>query len=134
MRRHQMGFTILELMVTLVIIFLVSAISSIAYKDYVQTTRYQVIMAKVEQFRMFQDNFRIDNGRYVAGEYQVGMGFVAEDPDDDLGYVIDNDTDGISFEVRPGTCAGGIVNCYQVVATDGTVTGTWENGAWIWME
>lgn len=128
MRRRQQGFTILELMITLAIVFLIATISTIAYSGYMQTARQQVIMAKVEQFRMFQDSFRIDNGTYLAGSYAAGA---VNDFEDDLGYVIRDDNDRISFEVEAGAC-GNIANCYRVIATDGIVTGTWENNGWVW--
>lgn len=127
--RQQRGFTILELMITLAIVFVISAISTIGYRGYMQTARQQVIMAKVEQFRMFQDNYRIDSGTYLPGNYDAG---VINDFEDDLGYVIADDTDGISFRVEAGVC-GNIANCYRVIATDGIVTGTWENNDWAWV-
>lgn len=129
----QRGFTVVELMVTLVVVFIVAGIGFSAYGGYAKTSKMQVIMAKVEQFRMFQDNFRIDNGRYVEGSYSGATGFVPVNPADNLGYVIADDKDGISFEVEAGAC-GNIANCYRVVATDGNVTGTWENNAWTWVE
>lgn len=125
------GFTLTELLVTLAVVFLVAAIGVSAYNGYVRTARLQVIMAKVEQFRMFQDNYRSDSGTYLAGSYVPG---VTNDFEDDLGYVVRDDTDGISFVVEPGACAGGIADCYRVIATDGFATGTWENSNWTWVE
>lgn len=129
----QKGYSLVELMVTVVVVFLVASIGVATYTGYLQTARQQTIVAKVEQFRMFQDSFRTDNGRYVAGAYTPDGGFVPDIAGEQIGYVIGDDSDGISFEVEAGTC-GNIANCYRVVATDGNVTGTWESGNWTWVE
>lgn len=126
------GFSLIEMMITVVVLFLIGSIAIPAYTGYMDTSRRQAVVTTIEQFTMFQDNFRIDNGTYVAGTYAPGG---VNTFDATLGYRTSNENNRVSFTVAAGSC-GNIANCYRVTATDGEVTGTWDSVArtWVWPE
>jgi hypothetical protein len=73
----------------------------------------------VRNLTPFQENYRIDNGAYLAGSYVPG---VKNDFADDLGFRLDADHSQISLVVT--ACDGGNLNdCYKVTAqnADGEV-------------
>lgn len=113
--RRQRGFTVVELMVAVAVIFLLAAIAIPSYQRYLQTARESALLSKVDSFRMYIDNYRIDNGTYMEGTYDPGAG--VNDFAGPMGFRVDNDDSGIAFTVEPGAC-GNIANCYQVVAVD----------------
>lgn len=127
-RARSSGFTLVEMMIAVAVIFIVSGIAMQAYEGYIQNVRQQALMSRVEAFRMFQDNWRIDNGTYVAGSYTAGgtNDFAA------IGYRVPDDDDAISFRVQ--ACDGGnISNCYKVTATnDRGDTLVWQRGNYSW--
>lgn len=128
MVRGSAGFSLVEMMIAVAVLFIISGIAISAYSGYTQTAREQTLMAKVEAFRMFQDNWRIDNGSYLEGDY------VPDGTNDfeAMGYRIAGDRDGISLNVE--ACDGGAIEaCYKVTATDsnGNVL-VWQNGAYTW--
>lgn len=128
-RQYQRGFTLIEVMVAAVVLFLLAGVGIPTYRNYLQTGRQQAIMTKVTAFRMFEENYRIDNATYVAGTY-VPNG--ANDFAANLGYRQPGDNSGITIKVEAGAC-GSIATCYRVIATskDGDV-GTYEGGNWTW--
>lgn len=127
--RGNAGFSLVEMMIAVAVLFIVSGIAISLYSGYTQTARQQTLMAKVEAFRMFQDNWQIDNETYVAGDYVPG----GTNDFDAMGYRIAGDRDGISLNVE--ACDGGAIEtCYKVTATDrdGNVL-VWQNGAYTWL-
>lgn len=128
MLARQSGVTLIEMLVTVVVIFLIAAIAIPAYRGYVETAEQQVLMARVEAFRMFQDNWRIDNGQYLEGDYESGV----TNDFEAIGYRVQDDDDRITMSVEP--CDGGTIDvCYKVTATSHRgQTLVWQNGAYTW--
>lgn len=127
-RTRAGGFSLVEMMITVTLIFIVSGIAFQAYQGYLDTSRDSALRQKAEEFRMFQGNFRVDNGTYLAGEYVPGgvNDFVA------AGYRPQNDRSGISLEVEAGAC-GTIADCYKVTAENAEGRRfIWDNGAESW--
>lgn len=128
-RKRQAGVTLIELLVAVAVMFVIAAIAIPAYTGYVENAERQVLISRVEAFRMFQDNWRIDNGTYFEGQYESGgvNDFAA------IGYRVEDDTDGIRMEVE--ACDGGVIeNCYKVTATSRRGhTLVWQNATYTWL-
>ena len=111
--RLQSGVTLVEMMVAVAIIFIFAAIAIPTYQGYLSHSRDNLLRGTVENFGLFQTNFRFENGTFLAGEYEPGgdNDFAA------MGYVVPQDTSGISLRVEAGAC-GDIARCYKVTATN----------------
>lgn len=126
--RRQGGFTVMEVMVAAVVMFLLAAVSIPMYQGYMENARREAIVLKTNTFKMFLENYHIDEGTYLAGTYTPGgtNDFAV------IGYQVPNDDDGISFKVEAGSC-GDIADCYKVIATNQQgEQGTLENQVWTW--
>lgn len=126
--RLQRGVTLIELMIATAVLFIVAGLAASVYRDYLSTVRQEALMTRVEGFRMFQDNWRIDNGTFAAGTYESG----GTNDFAGIGYRVPGDNDGITMEVD--ACDGGtIAECYKVTATNGQGdTLVWQRGAYTW--
>ncbi len=126
--RYQSGVTLVELMIAVAVMFILTAVAVPLYQGYLSNTRDAALRQKVEAFRMFQNDYRIDNGTYLAGEYVPGGSndFAA------LGYRVEDDASGITLEVEAGSC-GTIADCYKVTAENAEGRRyIWDNGAETW--
>ncbi len=129
--RQQRGFSVMEVMVAGVLMFVLAAVGIPAYQNYLKTARQEAIVAKVNAFKVFMDNYGVDNSTYHTGTYSS----TGANDFTDTGYRMSGDNaDGISFTVEAGSC-GDIAKCYRVVAQNkqGEV-GTFEasTGKWSW--
>lgn len=127
-QRGQAGFSLVEMMVAVALIFVVAGIAIPLYKDYTETSRQAAIINKAEQLRAFMDNWRLDNGSYPEGTYEPGgtNDFAA------TGFRVDSDKSDFSFDVQAGEC-GTLNDCYRLsVIKDGEVIGIYERGTGIW--
>lgn len=66
MKRHSTGFTLLELMVTVVIIAILAAIAMPLYKNYVVKSHVRSAMTDLTSFGLVVENLYQRNLRYVA--------------------------------------------------------------------
>lgn len=130
--RRQRGYTLAELMIAVAIIGILASVAIPLYQEHIITTQREAVVAKVELFRAFEENARIDSGAYDAGFYTPG----GTNDFADIGYRVPNDRDGISFTVAAcGTTVGQTIDaCYRVDArtSDGRIAGRWQNGVWTW--
>ena len=62
--KRQRGFTIIELLITIVIISILAAIALPAYNDYVQRAKLTEAFTALSDFRVRQEQFYQDNRRY----------------------------------------------------------------------
>jgi Tfp pilus assembly protein PilE len=125
---RQAGVTLVEMMVAVAMMFLIAAIAIPAYRGYLETARQEVLVARVEAFRIFQENYRVDEGEYRAGTYISGV----QNDFAVIGYQVPNDDDGLTMVVA--ACDGGtIAECYKVTATNSQgETAIWQDGAYTW--
>ncbi|MFZ5722376.1 MAG: type IV pilin protein [Pseudomonadota bacterium] len=131
--RRLAGYTLVELMVTVVVVFTLAAFAIPVYQDYLTTARKERIIETVRGFTLFQRNYHIEYRTYATGEYKAG-GSVNTFPAD-MNFSMSNNQDQVSFVVEAGAC-GDIAECYRVIATDsdGGTQGTFEasTGTWTW--
>jgi prepilin-type N-terminal cleavage/methylation domain-containing protein len=71
-RRPQTGFTLAELLITVAILAIIAAVGLPAYQGYVQTSREGVLINNIATIETFQEDFRLRNGAYQAGEWDGG--------------------------------------------------------------
>ena len=70
MRRHSMGFTLLELMITVAIIAILAAIGYPSYQEYVIKSRRGAVAVCLTEVSQFMERFYTTNLRYdqtIAG-------------------------------------------------------------------
>ncbi len=65
--KNSNGFTLIELMITIAIISIISAIAIPAYKGYIKEARYSAARANIDSLKLFLEDYRLDNDSYSAG-------------------------------------------------------------------
>jgi type IV pilus assembly protein PilE len=105
------GFTLIELMTTVAILAVLTAIALPAYRGYVQTSREGTLINNIATIEVFQEDYRLRTGNYQPGVYNGA-------PDANLTVLgwQPQDNDGTTYTI---TVAGAT---YSVTATDRTGT------------
>lgn len=108
---RERGFSLLELMITVAVIAIVSAIALPLYTGYIQTSQEAVLVNNIRTIEVFQEDRRLRTGAYLTNAADVAAIEAAID------WEPEGDQDGTTYSIAPG--AGG---SYQVTATapDGT--------------
>ena len=109
------GFTLIELMITVAIIAVLSAIAIPLYNGYIQTSREGVLVNNISTIEIFQEDFRLRNGNYFApaadaAAIEAGIGWTPRD-DGNIDYSIADA--GNSYRVT-ATDAAGVTVCMQM--------------------
>lgn len=65
-QRHR-GYTLIEIMVAVAIIAIISAIAVPAYQGYIREARFSTAHMNASTLRVFLEDYRLDNGTYIAG-------------------------------------------------------------------
>ena len=105
------GMTLLELMVTVAILAIISAIAIPAYNGYIKTSYRTECQKEVAAIRLAEEEFFLENNTYFDGESGVGA-------DDLVG-----NSNGVYQEA--GEVTAGTNNCtYEVTSGDLTSTYT----------
>ena len=93
LQKASRGFTLVELMVTVAIIAVISAIALPLYSGYVQTSREGVLVQNISTIEVFQEDFRMRTGNYltVAADLdaiEAAIGWRPRDEDGAVTYTI----------------------------------------------
>lgn len=95
------GFSLIELMVAAGILAIISAIAIPLYTDYIETARLGVMSTNIETIRLFEEDYRLSEGTYIAGTYNPAdpdaagglkavLGWEPRTEQDSTTYVVDN--------------------------------------------
>jgi type IV pilus assembly protein PilE len=106
------GFSLIELLVTLGVLSIVSAIAIPLYTDYIETARLGVMSTNIETIRLFEEDYRLSESVYIAGTYDPADPDAAGGLKADLGWEPRTDGEPITYVV---VLAGG---GFTVTATD----------------
>lgn len=70
--KSNRGFTLVELMITLGVLAVLSAIAIPAYKGYITTTCENTVRQNIQTLKGFEENYRIETSTYLAGTFNAG--------------------------------------------------------------
>ena len=117
-KRTLQGFTLIELMITVAILGIISAIAVPSYMTYVKKSKRTEAKTEMLRIAQLQESYYIQNLTYSQELTGLGFGAVTENTESDL-Y-------SLRSQGQPVGCAGTSANpCtgYQVVATPVTGKG-----------
>ncbi len=99
MNGKQRGVTLIELMITVAILGIISAIALPFVSDYISDSRQTVLRDNIQTVRLFQENYRQANKRFVAGVYNPASPNAAGGLKQLLGWEPRTDRDTITYTV-----------------------------------
>ena len=114
--KSSRGFTIVELMIAMAIIFTIAAIAIPVYRGYLAESYYGVMRTNLHDMRIIIEDFRLDNGNYgTPGSTFTGLGAI----NTQYGWQPSGDLDGYTYTVAVRNLTVG----YDVWVSH--VTGLW---------
>jgi len=113
------GFSLIELMVTVGVIGIVAAIAMPMYTNYMQTASEGVMSNNIETIRLFEEDYKLSEGVYLAGTYdpadpdaagglKAKLGWEPRTDQNTITYVVDN-VSASGFRVTATSTAGDTV-------------------------
>ncbi|MGB5397459.1 MAG: prepilin-type N-terminal cleavage/methylation domain-containing protein [Gammaproteobacteria bacterium] len=112
-RANQSGFTLVELMITVGIVGVLSAIALPAYKGYIEITGENATKANAVVLAGFEDAYFYENDSYLAGTYDPPG---TDDLTAALNWKPSGDFDKYTYVVAAGS-TGNIATSYTITVT-----------------
>ncbi|MCU7915188.1 MAG: prepilin-type N-terminal cleavage/methylation domain-containing protein [Candidatus Thiodiazotropha sp. (ex Gloverina cf. vestifex)] len=113
-RNNLIGYTLVELMITVAILAIVASLAVPIYLGYVSEARLHAVRQNVEPLRLSLEDFFLDNQTYVVGDWVPSGANTLETGA--LGWRPDGDGDNYSYSVTAGAVP--ITAGYSLVVTD----------------
>jgi len=112
-QKNNSGYTLIELMVTVAVIGILAGIAIPSYNGYIKSTAESAGRHNIDTLRIFEENYRIEYGNYLAGTHTAGSASsvlttnLGWKPDDNAVY---------SYTVTSGS-TGNIATSLTITAT-----------------
>ena len=71
--KRMLGVTLVELMITIAVISILTAIAIPAYNGYIRESHLTTMRSTIAQLRVILEDFRLENGSYGANGNLVGL-------------------------------------------------------------
>lgn len=94
MKNVHLGFTLIELMITIAILALITAIAIPAYNGYVREAKFGAARSNIDTLRISLEDWRLEKGHY-----QVNGASFDPEAEVQLGWAPDGDNDAYSYQV-----------------------------------
>ncbi len=113
LKTRSLGYTLIELMVTVGIIAILAGIAIPSYNSYISTTSGGVGLSNLDTLRNLQENYKFETNTYLAGSYVGGS---APNAFTQALHWTLNSKDKYSYTVVAGT-TGDIATSLSITAT-----------------
>jgi general secretion pathway protein G len=131
MRRGQAGFTLIELIIVITLIFLLAGIALVNYQRSVTSTQEAVLREDLFRLRDAIDQFYADKNKYPASlDELVSEKYIRAIPPDpftkatDTWQTVMSEPDPLNPSVQPGVYD--VKSGYDGTALDGTKYADWD--------
>lgn len=124
-RNHYRGFTLVELMITVAIIGILSAIATPMYNDYIRTSQVAAAKHNAVTLAGFEETYFYEHDTYLAGTYTPGGANTLTS----LGWQPTGD-DVFQYLVQAAAC-GDIKKCFKITValnSDTTISAKVKGG------
>lgn len=118
-RFRSIGFTLVELMITIAIIAIVAAIAVPAYLGYIEEAKYGVMRTNIDNMRIFIEDRQLDEGNYVAAQWKADGTITTLDST--YGWSPDGDNSQTDYTITVNEAG----DSYTVLAEDTTDATVW---------
>lgn len=118
MRTH-LGFTLVELMITVAILAIIAGIAIPAYNGYLETARSAEGMNNIAGLQLAEEEYFLENNRYIAGSFTATVTTLSASNaiQPDLGWTPNEATPEFDYVVTTCPAPGTIATCYTITAT-----------------
>ena len=107
-QKHNRGYTMIELMITVTILAILLVVGVPAYQNYIETSQEAVLVNNIASIEMFQEDFFLRNGNYSVGMANIAAIETA------IGWA-PQAADGVTYAIADGP--SGDASDYNVTAT-----------------